>query len=319
MRNRKTKLISSTAQAGPWNIQSTFVSRIHVHSISNWNDRTKNIRLNEMKLIRLAVKPTENHSVSLGSSVVMCQRQIVADRLESENHSLAWIMKSEEGGTHKFRRHRPFGGSTKAIRMMWTSVRRSTGTIFIASLLNGNDRSIFIRSHFNWTNWAHWSGHIDFPVSGVWCDVYTFVCLSFTRTAYNYENFKSELISERKRLNRKIGIDWNVNCDDDDVLRAKIHRLHRQRIYPISLRTHVPHLHSASIFNDFVFLFWNKHQQHEPIRIEITYKFNPSSGGFEWRFVRNILNINLTFYTNSGRPTDMITHCQRLQCVRAYW
>lgn len=35
MRHKNIRLIMSTAHAGPWNIQSMFVSRIHVHSISN--------------------------------------------------------------------------------------------------------------------------------------------------------------------------------------------------------------------------------------------------------------------------------------------
>lgn len=38
MRNKNTKFIKSTAHAGPWKIQSIVVSRIHLHSISNWNE-----------------------------------------------------------------------------------------------------------------------------------------------------------------------------------------------------------------------------------------------------------------------------------------
>lgn len=42
MRNKKIKLISRTAHAGPWNIQSSVVSRIQVHSMSSWNDTKRN-------------------------------------------------------------------------------------------------------------------------------------------------------------------------------------------------------------------------------------------------------------------------------------
>lgn len=37
MRNKNMRFITKTAQAGPWNIQSKFVSRIHVHSISSYD------------------------------------------------------------------------------------------------------------------------------------------------------------------------------------------------------------------------------------------------------------------------------------------